>query len=56
MAVSDASGRVAFDLPDDGAWQVQVVWTRALEAGSRADFDTVFSSLTFGSSASSAED
>jgi uncharacterized GH25 family protein len=46
--VSDASGRVTFDIPQQGEWQMNVVWTSALAASDDADFSTVFSSLTFG--------
>ena len=32
----------------DGEWLLNVVWTRPLTGDRGADFDTVFSSLTFG--------
>lgn len=48
MARTDATGRVAFDVPREGAWLVNVVWSRPLVGDSRAEFETVFSSLTFG--------
>lgn len=50
-ARTDAAGRVVFPRPGAGAWLVNVVWTRPLVGDRRADFDTVFSSLTFGSPA-----
>ena len=46
--ISNASGRVAFLMPRQGQWQVNVVWTKPLSRRSSAQFDTTFSSLTFG--------
>jgi uncharacterized GH25 family protein len=46
--ISDASGRAAFRLPRRGQWQVNVIWTKPLPQGARAQFSTTFSSLTFG--------
>lgn len=46
--VSNSSGRVAFKLPRRGNWQLNVVWTETLAGNPTADFDTTFSSLTFG--------
>jgi uncharacterized GH25 family protein len=45
---TDGEGRVAFIFPHRGAWKLDVVWAEPLEGDSRADFMTVFSSLTFG--------
>lgn len=45
---SDADGRVTFDVPRRGEWQMNVVWTEPLSGNAEADFETVFSSLTFG--------
>ena len=47
-SISNASGRVAFTLPRRGAWQLNVVWTRPITGNPTAQFDTTFSSLTFG--------
>jgi hypothetical protein len=47
-AVTDADGRVAFAMPRKGAWRLSVVWTKALPQAAETDFETVFSSLTFG--------
>lgn len=48
-ARSDAQGRVRITLPRrQGAWLVNVVWTRPLAGDARGDYDTTFSSLTFG--------
>jgi uncharacterized GH25 family protein len=44
--LSDANGRAVFDLPRNGTWQFNVIWTRPVTG--KADFDTVFSSLTLG--------
>ncbi|MFP1133292.1 DUF4198 domain-containing protein [Asticcacaulis sp. W401b] len=46
--VSDQDGRVVFEVPKTGTWQINVVWTKPLEADPKHDFETVFSSLTFG--------
>ncbi len=48
IRLTDATGRAAFDIPRRGKWQLNVVWTRALTGNPVADFDTTFSSLTFG--------
>jgi uncharacterized GH25 family protein len=45
--LTDGSGRATFKIPFKGSWQMNVVWTKPI-ADPRADFDTVFSSLTFG--------
>lgn len=44
---SDASGRASFSVPQVGSWLVNVIWTKPL-ASRDADFQTTFSSLTFG--------
>ena len=45
---SDSNGRVRFNILRRGNWQLNVVWTEALIGNRIADFDTTFSSLTFG--------
>lgn len=45
--ISDASGRVVLDVPKQGSWQVNVIWTRPVN-DPKFEFDTVFSSLTLG--------
>ena len=45
---TDASGRVRFDMPGPGRWLLNVVWTKRLPPSSEADFETTFSSLSFG--------
>lgn len=44
---SDARGRATFAIPQSGSWLINVVWTKAI-ANRDADFQTTFSSLTFG--------
>ena len=46
--LSDASGRATFHFPHIGTWLVNVLWTRPIKGIPDADFDTTFSSLTFG--------
>lgn len=46
-ARSDARGRVVFTVPQTGSWLVNVIWTKAID-NPDADFQTTFSSLTFG--------
>jgi uncharacterized GH25 family protein len=45
--ITDAAGRVRFPHPGPGRWRANVVWTQPI-THPRAEFDTVFSSLTFG--------
>lgn len=45
---SAADGRVRFAVPRKGAWQVNVVWSVPTNGKGEADFQTTFSSLTFG--------
>ena len=45
---TDGAGRAVFRLPRSGNWQYNVVWARPILGNPDADFDTVFSSLTFG--------
>ena len=47
-AVTDAVGSVAFAHPGAGHWQFNVIWTRPLLGNRDAEFETTFSSLTFG--------
>ena len=46
-AMTDARGGAVFKVPFKGLWQLNVVWTKPIK-DPKADFDTVFSSLTFG--------
>jgi uncharacterized GH25 family protein len=49
---TDSGGRARFDLPRSGRWLLNVVWTKRLPETSEADFETTFSSLSFGLPAS----
>lgn len=48
MHRSDGAGRATFKVPDRGAWLVNVIWTKPIRGNPKADFETTFSSLTFG--------
>jgi hypothetical protein len=45
---TDRQGRAVFQVPPVGEWLINVIWTKPLKGDPRADFDTTFSSLTFG--------
>lgn len=45
---SDSSGRASFRLPQSGTWLLNVVWTKPAAAPAEVDFETTFSSLSFG--------
>ncbi|MDP3677395.1 MAG: DUF4198 domain-containing protein [Novosphingobium sp.] len=47
-AVTDANGRASFRVPQRGNWLINVVWSEPVRGDPKADFDTTFSSLTFG--------
>ncbi|MEO6092054.1 MAG: DUF4198 domain-containing protein [Novosphingobium sp.] len=44
---TDARGETALRIPHPGKWQMNVVWSVPLHGDPRADFQTIFSSLTF---------
>jgi uncharacterized GH25 family protein len=46
--ITDGTGRATFALPAHGHWLLNVIWTRALPADGEADYETDFSSLSFG--------
>lgn len=46
--LSDAQGRASFSFPRTGTWLINVIWTKPITGNPKADFDTTFSSLTFG--------
>lgn len=48
QARTDARGRAVFRVPPQGDWLLNVVWSKPLAGDPRGDFDTTFSSLTFG--------
>lgn len=45
---TDNTGSATFDVPRRGRWQFNVVWTKAISGNPEADFETIFSSLSFG--------
>lgn len=47
-AVTDRAGRAVFEVPPVGEWLINVVWSEPVRGDPNADFDTTFSSLTFG--------
>lgn len=46
--ITDAEGRAVFDVARRGGWMVSVVWSRPIENNKAAEFETIFTSLTFG--------
>ena len=48
MHLTDRDGRAQFTMPSSGAWLLNVIWTRPLPRSEETDFETVFSSLSFG--------
>ena len=46
--LTDAAGRASFTMPSEGTWLLNVIWTKALPNTRDTDFETVFSSLSFG--------
>jgi len=46
--VTDGGGRVHLPRPPPGHWLLNVVWTTPLDGDAGIDFDTIFSSLSFG--------
>ncbi len=48
VAITDRAGRARFRVPASGNWLLNVVWGEPVTGDKRVDFDTTFSSLTFG--------
>jgi uncharacterized GH25 family protein len=46
--LTDHDGRARFAMPTSGAWLLNVIWTKPLQRSEETDFETVFSSLSFG--------
>jgi hypothetical protein len=46
--LTDHDGRATFSMPHSGTWLLNVIWTKALPPEEETDFETVFSSLSFG--------
>lgn len=45
---TDAKGQAIFAVPQRGRWQLNVIWTKPIAGNAKADFETIFSSLSFG--------
>lgn len=45
---TDRNGRATFRVPPVGEWLLNVIWTAPVTGNPKVDFDTIFSSLTFG--------
>jgi uncharacterized GH25 family protein len=50
--VTDQAGRATFGMPGSGSWLLNVIWTKVLPKSRETDFETTFSSLSFGFSSS----
>lgn len=48
VAITDRAGRANFRIPVSGNWLLNVIWSEPLAGDPKFDFDTTFSSLTFG--------
>jgi len=48
MHLTDHAGRALFTLPKGGSWLLNVIWTKPLPSSRDTDFETIFSSLSFG--------
>lgn len=48
IAITDQTGRARFRVPASGNWLLNVVWSEPVTDDKQVDFDTTFSSLTFG--------
>lgn len=46
--LTDRSGRATFTMPSSGSWLLNVIWTRVQSPAAETDFETTFSSLSFG--------
>ncbi len=47
-AITDREGRATFRVPAAGNWLVNVLWSETVRGNPDVEFDTTFSSLTFG--------
>ena len=50
--LTDRFGRAIFAMPSSGTWLLNVIWTRPQPRSAETDFETIFSSLSFGFPAS----
>ncbi len=46
--LTDHTGRAIFSMPSSGSWLLNVIWTRVQPSTAETDFETTFSSLSFG--------
>lgn len=46
--ITDRAGRATFTVPAVGGWLINVIWSEPVSGDAKADFETTFSSLTFG--------
>jgi uncharacterized GH25 family protein len=46
--LTDVSGRASFVIPGHGKWLLNVIWTEPRPASAETEFETYFSSLSFG--------
>jgi hypothetical protein len=46
--LTDRAGRAVFAMPSSGTWLLNVIWTRVQPSTAETDFETTFSSLSFG--------
>lgn len=46
--ITDRAGRATFTVPAVGDWLINVIWSEPVSGDPKADFETTFSSLTFG--------
>lgn len=46
--LTDRMGRATFLMPTEGSWLLNVIWTKPLPRSRETDFETIFSSLSFG--------
>ncbi|MBA3668627.1 MAG: DUF4198 domain-containing protein [Sphingomonas sp.] len=46
--ITDRAGRATFTVPAVGSWLINVIWSEPISNDAKADFETTFSSLTFG--------
>ena len=52
---TDRAGRALFTMPREGTWLLNVIWTKPQPSSRDTDFETTFSSLTFGLSRRSSQ-
>jgi uncharacterized GH25 family protein len=48
MSLTNAQGHAEFAMPEKGNWLLNVIWTKPVQQADGIDFDTTFSSLSFG--------